>query len=69
MRDKYNISLEDSWIVGDTTVDLMTGINAGMKTALVLTGEAGEDGKYRVEPDLIGTHIQDVINKIINVRK
>lgn len=69
MRNKYNISLEDSWIVGDTTVDIMTGKNAGMKTALVLTGEAGEDGKYKVEPDLIGIHIQDVIDKIINVGK
>ena len=49
---KYNIDLGNSWMIGDTTIDVMTGKNAGMRTALVLTGEAGKDGKYDVEPDL-----------------
>lgn len=48
--DKYNIDLTQSWYVGDTTVDIQTGINAGMRTVLVKTGEAGKDGKYDVVP-------------------
>ena len=43
----YNIDIDGSWIIGDTTGDIQTGINAGLKTALVLTGEAGKDGKYK----------------------
>ena len=34
-------------------MDIQTGINAGMRTALVLTGEAGKDKKYDVTPDLV----------------
>ena len=49
--EKYNIDLSQSWYVGDTTVDIQTGINAGMKTVLVKTGEAGQDGKYQVKAD------------------
>lgn len=48
--DKYNIELTQSWFVGDTTMDIQTGINARMKTVLVKTGEAGKDGKYDVVP-------------------
>lgn len=49
--EKYNIDLTASWYVGDTTVDIQTGMNAGMRTVLVRTGEAGKDGRYPVEAD------------------
>lgn len=49
--EKYNIDLSQSWYVGDTTIDIQTGINAGMKTVLVKTGEAGKDGQYPVQAD------------------
>ena len=62
---RYNIDLTQSWIVGDTTVDIQTGKNAGIKTALVLTGEAGKDNRYPVQPDLIGTNLLDVVQKIL----
>lgn len=31
--EKYNIDRENSWIVRDTTVDIQTGKNAGLKFA------------------------------------
>ena len=62
---RYNIDLTQSWIVGDTTVDIQTGKNAGIKTALVLTGEAGKDNRYPVQPDQIGTNLLDVVQKIL----
>lgn len=64
--DKYNIDLANSWVVGDTTVDIQTGINAGTKTALVLTGEAGEDRKYDVKPNLVGNNLFDIVQKILD---
>lgn len=62
---KYNIDLSASWIIGDTTTDIKTGINAGCKTTLVLTGEAGKDGKYNVTSDLIGNNLLDAVEKIL----
>ncbi|HSW99473.1 MAG TPA: HAD family hydrolase [Patescibacteria group bacterium] len=34
----YGISLKDSWMIGDRPSDVMTGINAGTKAILVMTG-------------------------------
>ncbi len=47
----YNIDLSRSWYIGDTTVDIQTGKNAGMRTILLHTGEAGKDRKYDAWPD------------------
>ena len=63
--ERYHISLEDSWFVGDTTVDIQTGKNAGTRTALVLTGDAGSDGKYHVEPDLVCADILEAVERIL----
>ena len=52
-------------MIGDTTVDIQTGKNAGTKTALVLTGDAGNDKKYRVTPDLISKDLLEAVNEIL----
>ncbi len=51
MAKKHNIDLSKSYMVGDSTVDIQTGINAGVKTVLVKTGQAGTDKKYDVKAD------------------
>lgn len=61
----YNIDLKHSWMVGDTTVDIQTGINAGCKTALVLTGEGGRDGKYAVQADLTAENLLEAVRLIL----
>lgn len=66
MVSKYNIDLANSYMVGDTTIDIQTGINAGVKTILVLTGQAGTDKKYDVRPDIVSENLLDAVNKIIN---
>ncbi len=48
---EYNIDVDSSWFIGDTTVDIQTGINAGLKTILVRTGKEGKDRKYQCTPD------------------
>ena len=62
---EMNIDLASSWIIGDTTVDIQTGKNAGMKTCLVMTGEAGEDKKYDAKPDLVGKNLLECIEMIL----
>ncbi|MDE6626716.1 MAG: HAD-IIIA family hydrolase [Lachnospiraceae bacterium] len=66
MQRKYNIDLSSSYMIGDTTVDVMTGINAGMKTILVETGEAGKDGKYEVAADKIARDLLQAVNDIVD---
>ncbi len=63
--NKYNIDLSKSWYIGDTTVDIQTGKNAGMKTILVLTGEAGLDNKYEVKSDFVADNLLDAVNYIL----
>lgn len=62
---RYNIDLSKSWIIGDTTMDIQTGKNAGLKTVLVLTGEAGNDKKYDAQPDLICKDLLEAVERIL----
>ena len=52
-------------MVGDTTVDLQTGRNAGTHTALVLTGDAGNDGKYSGQADLTCADLLQAVEQIL----
>lgn len=63
--EDFNIDLARSWYIGDTTMDIQTGVNAGMKTTLVKTGEAGKDGKYDAKPDIVADNLLDAVEKII----
>jgi histidinol-phosphate phosphatase family protein len=46
-----NIDLQQSWLIGDTTTDMQTAKNAGLRSILVRTGYAGKDGKQPATPD------------------
>ena len=62
---KYNVDLSQSFLVGDTTIDIQTAVNAGLKSILVLTGCAGEDKKYDVKPDYVCKDLADAVNLIL----
>lgn len=66
---KHNIDLSKSYIVGDTTIDIMTGINAGLKTILVKTGLGGTDKKYEVKADYVTKDLLEAIKLIINMER
>ena len=61
MVEKYNIDLAQSWIIGDSTLDIQLGKNAGVKTILVKTGIAGTDKKYDVQSDYIANDILEAV--------
>ena len=62
---KYNIDLSKSYMVGDSTMDLETARNAGVKSVLVDTGFAGNDGKYDRSCDIEAKNLFDAVEKII----
>ena len=62
--EKYNIDLSQSYMVGDSTMDLETARNAGVKSVLVNTGFAGNDGKYGRKCDIEAKDLLDAVEKI-----
>lgn len=56
-----------SWLIGDTTVDVMTARRFGLRSILVRTGLAGEDGKYRIRPDFEFFDLNSSVDFIIDV--
>jgi D,D-heptose 1,7-bisphosphate phosphatase len=63
---EFNIDTEHSFFIGDRTVDIMTGINAGLTTILVRTGFAGKDEKYQCEPDFVFENLFEAVSFIFH---
>jgi mannose-1-phosphate guanylyltransferase / phosphomannomutase len=61
-----NIDLNKSFIIGDRTVDIMTGINANLHTILIRQGYAGKDAKYNCVPDFIFNNLLEATQFIVN---
>ena len=61
----FNIDLSKSFVIGDSTSDIMMAKNAGCKSILLNTGEAGNDCKFDVKSDMIANDLLDAINMII----
>ncbi len=68
-KEKYHIDLSQSWMVGDTTIDIQTGKNAGLRTVLLKTGEAGRDGKYNVKPDFLADNLLGAVEHIFKTEE
>ena len=58
------IRLDQSWVVGDSTLELVAGWRAGLRRAAVRTGLALSDAAYEVELDLEGTHLAEVLSDL-----
>lgn len=62
---EMNISLKDSWLVGDRTADILAGNLVGVKTILVNTGFGGNDGKYNAKPDYFANNLIGAVANIL----
>jgi len=60
-KSKYNIDLNNSFMIGDTLKDIQTGIAAKCKTVLVLTGYGKEEQKNisSIKPDMIFKNLKE----------
>ena len=66
--EEYNVDIKSSWFIGDTTIDIQTGIEAGMRTILVRTGKGGQDGKFSATPDFIFDDLGAAVDFILEER-
>jgi phosphoglycolate phosphatase-like HAD superfamily hydrolase len=60
-----NIDLSQSWLIGDTTTDVQTAKNAGLKSILLRTGHGGNDGKHEVRPDFVTDKLLDAVRLLL----
>lgn len=63
--ERFNIDLSESYIIGDTTRDVMTGVNAGIHTILLRTGECGKDQKYDVKAEKMADNLLEAVEYIL----
>ena len=63
--EDFHIDLSQSYFIGDSTMDIQAGKNAGVKSIVLKTGEAGKDGKYQVTPDFVCENLLSAINLIL----
>ncbi len=64
---EHGVDLDVSFFVGDTTGDLLTGKNAGLRTILVRTGKAGSDGLYEARPDATCDDLLEAVRWVIEI--
>ena len=67
--ERFGIERGESYMVGDKTSDIQTGLNAGLKTILVRTGKAGRDGLFDVQPDWKGDDLLTAVRRILQEEK
>lgn len=63
---ELNISREFSFFIGDRTVDIKAGNDAGLTTILLNQGVGGKDLKYKSVPDFIFRNLTEAVNSILN---
>lgn len=55
------------YLIGDQTIDMQTGKNAGIYTILVKTGRRGNDRKYHITPDYLCQNVFHAARLIQNM--
>lgn len=55
------IELGKSWVIGDSTLELVAGWRAGVRMAAVQTGCALGDRTFEVDPEVTGTNLRSVV--------
>lgn len=62
----FPIEFEGSWIIGDKKIDVETGRNAGVRSAMVMTGYGrAHVGKLETEPDVIAEDLLDAVRAML----
>jgi len=64
---ELNIDLARSWMIGDSTSDVLAAQRAGVRSILVETGEGGRDGRYPAEPDFSARDVAEAVEFITSL--
>lgn len=64
-KEKFNIDLSSSYMIGDSTMDIELAKRAGLKSVLVMTGLGGSDNKYDAVPEFTAENLYEAVQKIL----
>ena len=59
------VELSQSWVIGDSTLELSAGWRAGCHLAGVLTGEGLADGTIHVEPEFVAEDLAAALGEVL----
>ncbi|MEP6847752.1 MAG: HAD family hydrolase [Acidobacteriota bacterium] len=60
-----DIDLAHSWMIGDKDLDVLTGANAGIRTAMVMTGYGnGHVDGLEKKPEIVAANLLDAVKEI-----
>lgn len=66
-QERFEIDFENSWMVGDKKLDVEFGINAKVKTALVLTGYGQQHIKdLTQQPTVVADNLMEAVKAILS---
>jgi D-glycero-D-manno-heptose 1,7-bisphosphate phosphatase len=70
----FDIDVNESWMIGDRYRDIQMGHNAGMRSALVLTGFGrgeweNEHDLWKQQPEMVCENVLHAVESIIDLRK
>jgi uridine kinase len=65
-QKELNADLGASWMIGDSTADILAAQSAGVRSILLETGNAGLDEKYPVLPDHISPNLPAAVHYILH---
>jgi histidinol-phosphate phosphatase family protein len=63
--EELNVDLAQSWLIGDTTTDIQTARNAGLRSILLQTGYGGADARHAVTPDHVAPDLLAAVQLIL----
>jgi D-glycero-D-manno-heptose 1,7-bisphosphate phosphatase len=62
----FSVELSDSWMIGDKSIDVETGQNAGTRTALVMTGYGrSHSDQLTSKPDVLAANLLDAVREAL----
>ena len=67
-KEKFNLDMENSWMIGDSRSDIKVGNVVGCKTILVQTGNAGKGGDTDLDakPNQVCDNLYAAVELILN---
>lgn len=63
------VELRESWVIGDSTLELSAGSRAGCHTAGLRSGEGLADGQVHVEPDFVADDLTAALGEILALER
>ena len=62
----FPIEFEGSWVIGDKRIDVETGRNAGVRSAMVMTGYGRSHvGRLEIAPDVIAEDLLEAVRAML----